>query len=121
MKIVYSPRYNITFFGIERMHPFDSRKYGRAWAVLKKEFGTKLLEHHVPIERPISEKELLAAHTPAYLKSLRSSITLARALEIPLLAVLPVWIARWRYFGRCAGGARVDTGGEVRDGMRAGG
>jgi histone deacetylase 11 len=96
MKIVYSWHYNITFFGIERMHPFDSRKYGRAWAVLKKELGTKLLKHHVPVERPISEKELLAVHTADYLGSLRSSITLARALEIPLLAVLPAWIARWR-------------------------
>jgi histone deacetylase 11 len=96
MKIVYSPHYNITFFGIERMHPFDSRKYGRAWEVLKKEFGPKLIKHHVPVERPISEKELLAAHTVEYLASLRSSVTLASALEIPLLAVLPAWIARWR-------------------------
>jgi histone deacetylase 11 len=96
MKIVYSPHYNITFFGIERMHPFDSRKYGRAWAVLKNEFGSKLLNHHVPVERPISEKELLAAHSPGYLASLRRPRTLARALEIPLLAVLPAWIARWR-------------------------
>jgi histone deacetylase 11 len=96
MKIVYSPHYNITFFGIERMHPFDSRKYGRAWAVLKKEFGRALLRDHVPVERPISEKELLAAHTAEYLASLRSSIRLASALEIPLLAVLPAWIARWR-------------------------
>lgn len=96
MKIVYSPHYNITFFGIERMHPFDSRKYGRAWAVLKKEFGPKLSNHHVRVKRPIPEKELLAVHTPAYLTSLRSSMTLASALEIPPLRFLPAWLARWR-------------------------
>ncbi len=27
--LVYSPKYNITAFGLERLHPFDSRKYGR--------------------------------------------------------------------------------------------
>ena len=27
--LVYSPRYNITAFGLERLHPFDSRKYRR--------------------------------------------------------------------------------------------
>lgn len=27
--IVYSPRYNVTAFGLERLHPFDGRKYGR--------------------------------------------------------------------------------------------
>ena len=96
MKIVYSLHYNITFFGVERMHPFDSRKYGRAWAVLKNEFGSKLLKYHLPVERPISENELLAAHTPGYLASLRRPRTLAHALEIPLLAVLPAWISRWR-------------------------
>lgn len=96
MKIVYSPHYNITFFGIERMHPFDSRKYGRAWAVLKNEFGSRLLKHYVPVEKPISENELLAAHSPDYLASLRSSATLASALEIPLIRALPAWMVRWR-------------------------
>lgn len=27
--IVYHPAYNITAFGLERLHPFDSRKYRR--------------------------------------------------------------------------------------------
>ena len=27
--LVYHPGYNITAFGLERLHPFDSRKYGR--------------------------------------------------------------------------------------------
>jgi len=26
--LIYSPRYNITAFGLEKLHPFDSRKYG---------------------------------------------------------------------------------------------
>ncbi len=27
--IVYSPSYNISFLGMERMHPFDSGKWGK--------------------------------------------------------------------------------------------
>ena len=27
--LVYSPRYNLTACGLERLHPFDSRKYAR--------------------------------------------------------------------------------------------
>jgi histone deacetylase 11 len=27
--LVYHPGYNITAFGLERLHPFDSRKYQR--------------------------------------------------------------------------------------------
>jgi histone deacetylase 11 len=27
--VIYHPRYNITAFGLERLHPFDSRKYRR--------------------------------------------------------------------------------------------
>ena len=41
-RIVYSRRYNIGFFGLERLHPFDSRKYGRAWGRLRRHFGRQL-------------------------------------------------------------------------------
>jgi hypothetical protein len=27
--IIYSPKYNITFFGVEKLHPFDSTKYAK--------------------------------------------------------------------------------------------
>lgn len=27
LPIVYHPQYNISFFGIENLHPFDSKKY----------------------------------------------------------------------------------------------
>src|ERR1051326_8424250 len=96
MNVIYSPRYNITLFGVERLHPFDSRKYGRAWAVLKDEFGSALSKHHVPVETPVSQEEFLLVHTPEYLAGLRSAATLAKALELPPLAPLPANIIRWR-------------------------
>ena len=96
MRLVYSSQYNITFFGIERFHPFDSRKYGRAWALLEKELGPTLAKYHERVDRPVSEAELLMVHTQEYLDTLHSSIAIARALEMPQLAVLPASVLRWR-------------------------
>uniref|UniRef100_A0A8C5ZHF5 Uncharacterized protein n=1 Tax=Marmota marmota marmota TaxID=9994 RepID=A0A8C5ZHF5_MARMA len=33
--IVYSPRYNITFMGLEKLHPFDAGKWGKVINFLK--------------------------------------------------------------------------------------
>src|SRR5215472_13036285 len=96
VKIVYSPYYNVSFFGIERLHPFDSKKYGRAWNVLEKQFGHKLANHHLPVDRPVSDKELLLVHTPEYLASLHSPAKLAGILELPALRFLPGWMTAWR-------------------------
>lgn len=30
-RIVYHPSYNLTFCGLEKLHPFDSRKYGHVF------------------------------------------------------------------------------------------
>ena len=32
--IIYHPRYNMTACGVERLHPFDSQKFGRAYDFL---------------------------------------------------------------------------------------
>jgi histone deacetylase 11 len=32
--IVYTPEYNISFFGVEKLHPFDSKKWGRVYQFL---------------------------------------------------------------------------------------
>ncbi len=34
--IVYHSGYNITAFGLERLHPFDSQKYARIYSLLLK-------------------------------------------------------------------------------------
>lgn len=32
--VVYHRNYNIGLYGLERLHPFDSRKYGKAWRAI---------------------------------------------------------------------------------------
>jgi histone deacetylase 11 len=93
--LVYSPHYDIGFLGLERLHPFDSRKYGRAWRVLRQHLGPRLKDHHVPVDRPAGDAELLLAHTPGYLASLGRSRELADALELPFLRYVPNWLLHW--------------------------
>ncbi len=95
VKVVYSRRYDIGFFGLEKLHPFDSRKYGRAWGELKRIFGHDLQQHLVPVDRAVSVEELLLGHSSEYLARLRSSREMAFALEIPTLGYLPSAVLRW--------------------------
>jgi histone deacetylase 11 len=94
--VVYSPCYDITFFGLERLHPFDSRKYSRAWKALRRSVGDRLDRHHVPVDRPATEEELLLAHSADYLARMRRSGPITSALELPGLGWLPAWLLRWR-------------------------
>lgn len=94
-RIVYSPHYNIGFFGLEKLHPFDSRKYGRAWRRLHRHFGSALRQIWVRPTRPASREELLKVHAPDYLNLLRQPKYLASALEIPQLQYAPAWLIDW--------------------------
>jgi histone deacetylase 11 len=90
-RVVYSRHYNIGFYGLERLHPFDSRKYGRAWRLLRRRFGSSLGKMHVRPDRPASRAELLSVHTEAYLAKLRDSKYVAGAVEVPQISRLPAW------------------------------
>ena len=94
-RIIYSPKYNIGFYGLEKLHPFDSKKYGRAWKVLRKTFGKRLNEIRVKPRRQVSWKELLRVHSGEYLLKLKESAYVARALEVAPLAKLPAWMIDW--------------------------
>jgi histone deacetylase 11 len=92
--LIYHPFYNITAFGLERLHPFDSRKYRRIHDALI----ARGLRRAVDFVRPISVSrgDLLKLHTPEYLRSLRRSEALARILEVPIVRRLPGWAIDWR-------------------------
>uniref|UniRef100_A0A914CPU7 Histone deacetylase domain-containing protein n=1 Tax=Acrobeloides nanus TaxID=290746 RepID=A0A914CPU7_9BILA len=85
--IVYSHKYNIGFFGIEKLHPFDSKKWGNVFHFLKE--AGMLAEDSViePIEA--TREDLLVVHTKCYLHSLRVPCEVARIMEVPPVACLP--------------------------------
>jgi len=92
--VVYSPVYNITAFGLERLHPFDSRKYRRIHDWLIRQGLRKPGDFVNP--GPCTHADLLQVHTPEYLRSLRDRKVLARILEVPVVSYLPAWLVAWR-------------------------
>ncbi|GAB5405735.1 MAG: histone deacetylase [Aureliella sp.] len=94
-RIVYSRHYNIGFYGLERLHPFDSRKYGRAWRLLRRHFGSTLVQLHVQPRRGATRGELTLVHSDEYLSRLRDPKYVAGALEVPPIRRLPSWAIDW--------------------------
>ena len=105
--LIYHPAYNITAFGLERLHPFDSRKYCRIHDALIARGLRRRRDFVRP--RPVSERDLLDFHTTEYLRSLRSPKTLARILEVPMVARLPRCLIDWRILRPM----RFATGGTI--------
>src|SRR6185312_4891656 len=69
--VIYHPKSNITAFGLERLHPFDGRKYRRIHDALIACGMRKAGDFRLP--PPIGREELARVHTPEYLRSLRDS------------------------------------------------
>uniref|UniRef100_M1CXR0 Histone deacetylase n=1 Tax=Solanum tuberosum TaxID=4113 RepID=M1CXR0_SOLTU len=61
--LIYSPSYDIAFFGIEKLHPFDSSKWGRICRFLTKE-GIMDQKHVVePVEATKDDLLVVATST----------------------------------------------------------
>ena len=88
-RIIYARQYNIGLLGLERLHPFDSRKFGRAWRCLRKHFGKHLQEMAVRPPGPVRQEQLLRVHEAAYLERLRDPACVSAALELPQAGRLP--------------------------------
>jgi histone deacetylase 11 len=92
--LIYHPQYNITAFGLERLHPFDSRKYRRIHDALIAR-GLRRRSDFIRPE-PVSPHDLLKIHTAQYLGSLHRPEVLAKVLEVPVTRRLPAWVLDWR-------------------------
>jgi histone deacetylase 11 len=105
--VIYHPAYNITAFGLERLHPFDGRKYRRIHDSLITRGLRRSRDFLGP--RMVSRAQLLTVHTPEYLRSLGHAGALARILEVPVAGRLPGWVLDWRVLRPM----RYATGGTV--------
>ncbi|KAF7830475.1 histone deacetylase 2 [Senna tora] len=85
--LIYSKSYDIAFLGIEKLHPFDSSKWGRICQLLIS-FG--MLDKNCIVE-PLeaSKDDLLVVHSESYLNSLKNSTNVARIIEVPPVAIFP--------------------------------
>ncbi|KAL4570324.1 hypothetical protein LXL04_025976 [Taraxacum kok-saghyz] len=85
--IIYSTSYDISFLGIEKLHPFDSSKWGRICQFL---IENGVLNRTSIVEpREATKDDLLVVHSETYLKSLKSSLNVSIITEVPPIAVFP--------------------------------
>ncbi|XP_060094274.1 histone deacetylase 11 isoform X1 [Heteronotia binoei] len=111
--IVYSPDYNITFMGLEKLHPFDAGKWGKVIHFLKEE---KLIADDVIVRaREATEQDLLVVHTRRYLNRLKWSFAVAAITEIPPVLFLPNFLVQRKVLRPL----RTQTGGTIMAGKLA--
>ncbi len=90
--VIYSPNYDMGLPGLDRLHPFDGRKFGKAWRELEREFGSRLRNWHISVDRTASDEELLLAHSPDHLARMCSPKELAQAFEVSAAALVPFFL-----------------------------
>lgn len=88
-KIIYSPNYDMGLLGLERLHPFDTHKYSRAWQLLKSECGDRITDLLISVDREVTYDELRTVHSSGYLESLASSKMIAQVFEVAEAAWVP--------------------------------
>lgn len=90
--VIYSPSYDISFFGIEKLHPFDASKWGHICGFLIKD---GVLDRKSIVEPAEATKDdLLVVHPESYLDSLKSSVNVSVIVEVPPVALLPNYLVQ---------------------------
>jgi histone deacetylase 11 len=87
--LVYSDEYDISCWGIERLHPADSRRASRAFRRVMETCGASARALHAPVRGEIGADALTRVHDAPYLESLKRRSVIANALEVPALRFLP--------------------------------
>jgi histone deacetylase 11 len=92
--IIYSTGYDISFYGLQKLHPFDTCKYSRVHDALAKKLNFTRANCFCPTG-PVSEDDLLKVHTKDYFDRINTnSSSVARVAEVYLLAYLPNFMLR---------------------------
>ena len=90
--LIYSYNYRISVYGLEKLHPFDIRKYEKIYMALIED-GT-ITPEDVFVPSPLTDEDILLIHSEEFLKSLDNSAKLAQYLEAPQTAMLPASVVR---------------------------
>lgn len=87
--LVYSSHYDFNIMGLDRLHPFDAKKFSRAWSLLESEFGSDLNKVTTYVSEPVTDEQLEKVHDQKYLQSLKKSKVISKVIEAPLLSFIP--------------------------------
>lgn len=85
--VVYSPRYKISVFGLEKLHPFDIAKYDKIYAGLLKD--GLITKASVVDPKEVTREEMLLVHQAEYIDKLKNNKDVARFLEAPQMKMIP--------------------------------
>ncbi len=88
VQVVYSPQYLINLAGLERLHPFDIKKYQKIHQQLLAEI--LLTESQTLRPESLTADDLKLIHSDEYLQSLQDRQKLIRYLEAPALQYVPL-------------------------------
>ena len=95
LPIIYHEDYNISFYGIEKLHPFDSQKYRHVVDMLCKDGLIKTKDDLITAPPPPSLDALSDVHSMQYLRALESSsLKVAQVTELAPLAFVPAFLTR---------------------------
>uniref|UniRef100_A0AAR5QDL2 Histone deacetylase domain-containing protein n=1 Tax=Dendroctonus ponderosae TaxID=77166 RepID=A0AAR5QDL2_DENPD len=87
LPIIYRKEYNVKFCGLEKLHPFDTKKYGHIFKILT---DSGMISHKtVVVPNEAKNEHLLLVHKKKYLKSLKCSFKVAKIAEIAPLILVP--------------------------------
>jgi histone deacetylase 11 len=127
VRIIYTPKYDLPAHHFAwHLHPFDLRKYSRAYKLLHAAVGSRLQQITIAPPRQVSRDELLLVHTAQYLDKLRTPAYLASTVEVPLVGKLPAWLTdfavlrpmRWATMGTVVAAREALT--TTREGLQQG-
>ena len=85
--IVYSQRYQVDLGGLEKLHSFDIRKYGKIYLKLVTDGLIEPADVFVPEQ--VTQEQILLVHTPEFLENVKDPQNVARYLEAPYVALMP--------------------------------
>ncbi|CAN7988942.1 unnamed protein product, partial [Ixodes hexagonus] len=74
LPVVYHPEYNISFYGLEKIHPFDAGKWGKIFDILMSSGLLSATNFHMP--REATKEQLLLVHSQSYLNKLKFCVIL---------------------------------------------
>jgi histone deacetylase 11 len=87
LPIIFSADYDISLYGLEKLHAFDTGKYGKVFHYLTTRLG--ISEKRFWKARPVTDEELLTVHSRQYLDSLSNPEVIAGIAELEILTMIP--------------------------------
>lgn len=91
LPIIFHPAYDMTLYGIEKLHPFDTQKYGKIVKKLMADLDFRRDQFREP-QVAVSHDDMLRVHTQEYIDSLQHKTTLVHVADMPAFYFLPNWL-----------------------------